>query len=101
MVIAVSLPSASGHDSARGVGRAPIAVGRSAADVLPPDRPLRYAYYPGCVARGACGELSLSTAVLARLLGIELVELGSASCCGSGTFKEESQLLEDLSLIHI
>jgi succinate dehydrogenase / fumarate reductase cytochrome b subunit len=28
-------------------------------------------------------------------LGIELVELKRASCCGSGTFKEDSQLLED------
>jgi succinate dehydrogenase / fumarate reductase cytochrome b subunit len=28
-------------------------------------------------------------------LGIELVELKKASCCGSGTFKEDSQLLED------
>ncbi len=56
---------------------------------------LKYAYFPGCVAQGACRELYQSTAVLTQALGIELIELKKASCCGSGTFKEESQLLED------
>ena len=40
-------------------------------------------------------ELYLSTQALTQALGIELVELKKASCCGSGTFKEDSQLLED------
>lgn len=56
---------------------------------------LRYAYFPGCVAQGACRELYQSTAILTQTLGIELLELKKASCCGSGTFKEDSQLLED------
>ncbi|MGF1480979.1 MAG: CoB--CoM heterodisulfide reductase iron-sulfur subunit B family protein [Cyanophyceae cyanobacterium] len=56
---------------------------------------LRYAYFPGCVAQGACRELYLSTAELARSLDIELVELKQAACCGSGTYKEDSQMLED------
>ena len=56
---------------------------------------LKYAYYPGCVARGACSELYTSTAAIAEALGIELVELKSASCCGAGTFKEDSPLLQD------
>ncbi|MFB2979544.1 CoB--CoM heterodisulfide reductase iron-sulfur subunit B family protein [Microseira sp. BLCC-F43] len=56
---------------------------------------LKYAYFPGCVAQGACRELYQSTAALTQALGIELIELKKASCCGSGTFKEESQLLED------
>jgi succinate dehydrogenase / fumarate reductase, cytochrome b subunit len=56
---------------------------------------LKYAYFPGCVAQGACRELHQSTQVLAQTLGIELIELKKAACCGSGTFKEESQLLED------
>lgn len=60
-----------------------------------PTSPLRYAYYPGCVAQGACRELHQSTQVLSQALGIELIELKKASCCGSGTFKEDSQLLED------
>lgn len=57
--------------------------------------PLKYAYFPGCIAQGACRELYQSTAALTEALGIELVELKQASCCGSGTFKEESLLLED------
>jgi succinate dehydrogenase / fumarate reductase cytochrome b subunit len=56
---------------------------------------LKYAYYPGCVAQGACRELYDSTDLVTQALGIELVELKSASCCGSGTFKETSDLLED------
>lgn len=60
-----------------------------------PAETLRYAYFPGCVAQGACRELYQSTAALAEALQIELVELKKASCCGSGTFKEDSQLLED------
>jgi succinate dehydrogenase / fumarate reductase cytochrome b subunit len=56
---------------------------------------LKYAYYPGCVAQGACRELYDSTQALTQALGIELVELKKAACCGSGTFKEDSQLLED------
>ena len=56
---------------------------------------LRYAYYPGCVAQGACRELYMSTGALTQKLGIELIELKKASCCGSGTYKEDSQLLED------
>jgi succinate dehydrogenase / fumarate reductase, cytochrome b subunit len=56
---------------------------------------LKYAYYPGCVAKGACKELHASTIAIAQALEIELVELERASCCGSGTFKETDQLLED------
>lgn len=63
--------------------------------LLPNPMSLTYAYFPGCVAQGACRELYLSTAALAKALDIQLVELKKASCCGSGTFKEESRLLED------
>ncbi|WP_448534652.1 CoB--CoM heterodisulfide reductase iron-sulfur subunit B family protein [Parathermosynechococcus lividus] len=56
---------------------------------------LRYAYYPGCVAQGACRELDLATRAIAPRLDIELIELKQAACCGSGTFKENSWLLED------
>jgi succinate dehydrogenase / fumarate reductase, cytochrome b subunit len=60
-----------------------------------PVTPLQYAYFPGCVAQGAGRELYLSTQALAQALGIELIELKKAACCGSGVFKETSQLLED------
>lgn len=56
---------------------------------------LSYAYFPGCVAQGACKELHTSTTAISKALGIELIELKKASCCGSGTFKEDSRLLED------
>ena len=56
---------------------------------------LKYAYFPGCVAQGACRELYQSTQALTQVLGIELIEMKKAACCGSGTFKEDSQLLED------
>jgi succinate dehydrogenase / fumarate reductase cytochrome b subunit len=56
---------------------------------------LRYAYFPGCVAQGACRELHLATTAISQALGIELIELKKAACCGSGTYKEDSQLLED------
>lgn len=56
---------------------------------------LQYAYYPGCVAQGAARELYMSTAAITKALGIELIELKKAACCGSGTYKEDSQLLED------
>ncbi|MGF1492819.1 MAG: CoB--CoM heterodisulfide reductase iron-sulfur subunit B family protein [Microcoleaceae cyanobacterium] len=62
---------------------------------MPSPHPLKYAYFPGCVSQGACRELYDSTRILTQSLGIELVELKKASCCGSGTFKEDSQLLED------
>lgn len=37
----------------------------------------------------------MSTDALTRALDIELIELKKAACCGSGTYKEDSQLLED------
>ena len=41
---------------------------------------LKYAYFPGCVAQGACRELHQSTVALSQALGIELVELKKAAC---------------------
>ncbi len=58
--------------------------------------PHQYAYYPGCVAQGACRELHQSTLALAQKLDLQLIELKKAACCGSGTFKEDSPLLEDV-----
>ena len=57
---------------------------------------LKYAYYSGCVAKGACKELDTSTKAIAQALGLELVELTKATCCGSGTFKETDELMEDV-----
>ena len=40
---------------------------------------LKYAYFPGCVAQGACRELHSSTVALSSALDIELIELKKSS----------------------
>ncbi len=49
---------------------------------------MNYAYFPGCVAKGACKELDLSVRAIADKLGIGLNELTAASCCGAGIIDE-------------
>lgn len=50
--------------------------------------PLTYALYPGCAAKGATPELYQSTMAIIGRLGIEVVELAAASCCGAGVVTE-------------
>ncbi|MBX3238048.1 MAG: CoB--CoM heterodisulfide reductase iron-sulfur subunit B family protein [Nitrospiraceae bacterium] len=50
--------------------------------------PLRFALYTGCAAKGATPELYQSTMAIIGRLGIEVVELGAASCCGAGVVAE-------------
>ncbi|MFQ5456029.1 MAG: CoB--CoM heterodisulfide reductase iron-sulfur subunit B family protein [Nitrospirota bacterium] len=54
---------------------------------------MRYAFYPGCSAKGTCPELYQSTIKLAKRLEIELAELTSASCCGAGVIAEADPIL--------
>jgi succinate dehydrogenase / fumarate reductase cytochrome b subunit len=56
---------------------------------------MKYAFYTGCAAKGACPELYQSAVKVANLLGIELEEMTSAACCGAGVIKEGDP---DLSL---
>src|SRR5919108_4180062 len=49
---------------------------------------LRYALYPGCAAKGATPELYESTMAVIGRLGIDVVELTAASCCGAGVVSE-------------
>ncbi len=49
---------------------------------------MKYAYYPGCAAKGATPELHQATVKVAKRLGIELVELGEFNCCGAGVITE-------------
>jgi succinate dehydrogenase / fumarate reductase, cytochrome b subunit len=44
---------------------------------------MKLAYYPGCSAQSTCKELNASTHLVARTLGLELVEYRSATCTGS------------------
>ncbi len=54
---------------------------------------MRIAYYPGCVAQESGKELDLATRYVAKALGIELVELPTFSCCGSGFVDEANEAL--------
>jgi len=56
---------------------------------------MKVAYWPGCVSRGFTPELHGSMAKVAPMLGIELVQLDRASCCGAGVIAEHSQELAD------
>ena len=48
---------------------------------------MKFAYYPGCTAKGSTREADLATKWLAKELGIELDELVDAGCCGSCEIK--------------
>jgi succinate dehydrogenase / fumarate reductase cytochrome b subunit len=56
---------------------------------------LKLAYWPGCVSRGFTPELHGSMAIVAERLGLELVELDRANCCGAGVIAEHNQELAD------
>jgi succinate dehydrogenase / fumarate reductase cytochrome b subunit len=56
---------------------------------------MRFAYFPGCVAKGNCPELYQSTARIAPLLDIELVELKEAPCSGAGVLQAQNPKLAD------
>ena len=56
---------------------------------------MKVAYWPGCVSRGFTPELHGSMALVAPKLGIELVELDRANCCGAGVIAEHNQELVD------
>jgi succinate dehydrogenase / fumarate reductase, cytochrome b subunit len=56
---------------------------------------VKVAYWPGCVSRGFTPELHGSMALVAEGLGIELVELDRANCCGAGVIAEHNQELVD------
>ncbi len=57
-------------------------------------KPLRYAYFTGCVAKGTCPELHRSTVELCKVLGIELWEMTGATCCGAGVIHDENPDLQ-------
>lgn len=56
---------------------------------------LKYAWWPGCVAKGAAPELYVSTKLVAERLGIELVELDQATCTGAGVIQEQNPEMAD------
>ena len=58
---------------------------------------IKFAFYPGCVSRGACPELYSATIEVCKILGIELDldVMRSASCTGAGVLQEKNQRLGD------
>ena len=51
---------------------------------------MKYAFYPGCVARGGAPELYDSALAVMEKLGIEHVELTKAACTGAGVLQEKN-----------
>jgi succinate dehydrogenase / fumarate reductase cytochrome b subunit len=51
----------------------------------------KYGFFPGCVAKESCKELFNSTMLLAEKLGIELVELTAAACCGASVLNDTNR----------
>ncbi len=58
-------------------------------------KPMKLAYWPGCVSRGFTPELHGSMALVADRLEIELVTLDRANCSGAGVIAEHNQELAD------
>ena len=56
---------------------------------------MRYAFWPGCVSKGAAPELYQSMVRVAPELGIELDELYDGNCTGAGVISEHSMETAD------
>jgi succinate dehydrogenase / fumarate reductase, cytochrome b subunit len=54
---------------------------------------LKYALFTGCTAKQSTPEQMMSTLAVADKLGIELVELTEASCCGASHLQDYDDFL--------
>ena len=54
---------------------------------------MKFAFYPGCVARGGTPELLSSSMAVLKALDIEVEELTKAGCTGAGVLQEKNPLL--------
>jgi succinate dehydrogenase / fumarate reductase cytochrome b subunit len=57
---------------------------------------MNYAFFPGCVSKGACPELYQSVMQVYPKLGINLEEMTTASCTGAGVLQEKDEKLGDV-----
>lgn len=57
---------------------------------------MKFAYYPGCVTYSLCRELLKSTASVASQVGLTLVEIPQAACCGAGYLNEKAPHLGNI-----
>lgn len=53
---------------------------------------MKYAFFPGCVLRGAASEAFLATVKVTEALGIELVEIPSWTCCGASHMQDVDEI---------
>ncbi len=60
---------------------------------VPDQNTMKVAFWPGCVSKGACPELYVSTQKIAATLGLELHELTAAPCTGAGVLSEQNPKL--------
>jgi len=49
---------------------------------------LKYAYYPGCIAKTSGKELDAATRIVAEKMGIQLIDFPEFSCCGGAVIDE-------------
>ncbi len=49
---------------------------------------VKFAYFPGCVAKGSSREIEDAMQAVIKGLNIELVEMPGAACCGAGIMKQ-------------
>ncbi len=56
---------------------------------------MKYAFWPGCVSKGACPELYDSMILTSAKLGIELEEMYDGNCTGAGVISEHEPKLAD------
>ncbi len=57
---------------------------------------MTYAFFPGCVSKGACPELYQSVMQVYPRLGIDLEEMTTAACTGAGVLQEKDLKLGDV-----
>ncbi|WP_094604560.1 8-methylmenaquinol:fumarate reductase membrane anchor subunit [Sporomusa silvacetica DSM 10669] len=53
---------------------------------------MKYAFFPGCVLRGAASEAFLATVKVTEALGIELVEIPNWTCCGASHLQDVDEI---------
>ncbi len=54
---------------------------------------MRYAYYPGCIAKTSGKELDAATRIVAEKMGIQLINFPEFSCCGGAVIDEADAVL--------
>jgi succinate dehydrogenase / fumarate reductase cytochrome b subunit len=55
---------------------------------------VKFAYFPGCVAKGSAREVEDAMQAVIKGLNIELVEMPGAACCGAGIMKQANHQLQ-------